>query len=433
NNEVTPSSEVAGITYFVKAIDTTGNWFSNDTTSFSIIVNGVYSLTMDGVFLGYKLEGTAITGVVEAENGSFVDKLVYTGLEGVTETFGSAYNFQMPASNVTITSQKSTIGSTLFVTADGAGDRNGYSWNNAADALQLQTMLNTTGVTEVRVAGGVYEFTATINVPKGIKIVGSWDITTDSQKMADGAINSWDFASVTTFKSSAAITLTLNQISACDAIYFIESNRAINTARSDNSCKFEITRCLFTGNQANGSLVYIAGSSNNTMIISECGFIKNSATSIIEYGNVNVNLKNSRFTNNITTAQLLTGSAQKGYAVEQCIFNENQAGIALLGNTTISIPAEKNISSSTFYANTAPYIIAATTGSVVNCVAFNNTVSTSIISSGLTVTNSAYIGASDNNNIDLTDIVVADLFTNAADGDLSLTANSILINSGSNN
>lgn len=181
-------------TYQVKVwIPADRNFYAAAEQAFTIVVNKIpASITVTD---GTASSATAYPGQMitltanSPEEGKFFE---YWSSENVTvaDSFALTTTFVMPGNDpVSLTASFKEITTTRYVTQNGSGPRSGYSWAHAAPGTELQTMLNTANVDEVRVANGTYtlasgfiETNSTFSVPADKTLSGGWNPVTNAQE-----------------------------------------------------------------------------------------------------------------------------------------------------------------------------------------------------------------------------------------------------------
>ncbi|MGL4853809.1 MAG: choice-of-anchor Q domain-containing protein, partial [Lentisphaeria bacterium] len=358
---VNPSSSVAK-TYYVQAVDEDDHWIASSKEEIRVVssLNGFY--INDKLIACYE-KGRTITNIVNPESGKFIESLSYTGLDNKSSTFGGKYSFTMPNNDVKITVNELDITPIRYVSVDGSGDKNGYSWNNAAaGAAGLGTALTAAAVagskiTEIRVAGGNYPISATLTIPAEVTLSGGWNSVDGSRPQAENS-RPWEFTSQTNItgdnlsfswtwsnsawkvsggsgRSSFANLATINGI--VDGIVFSDvlfdnPNPVVGITVTGGTLKNSIATRIYRGgsstaNDAPASLLVNGSSSQiiDSYFGGNVNIRSHSAASIVRITSLasNTLIKGCTFNQNQTAAGGVCKVEAEGITFDDCIFTNN--------------------------------------------------------------------------------------------------------------
>ncbi|MGL4853799.1 MAG: choice-of-anchor Q domain-containing protein, partial [Lentisphaeria bacterium] len=498
------STATASGPYYVRAEYKDNNYVSANSTQFEILSNGNSVTINNGTPVLYQA-GATVTGTIEPSAANkFIEKLTYTGLDGITETLGGSYSFTMPRENVTITSTEADITSVRYVSVDGSGDKNGYNWNHAAaGAAGLGTALADTTATEVWVAKGTYSSTTATNaftIPSGVKVYGGFagsetsinDRAITGEVPASGAKIFTNETILT--KGSQANTRIVNMVAGTagnltilDGVSVTGGANAATGAGINTGNHIKISNCLIYGNKVSanynsldayggagiyadganitiensvvknnestgthGSAIYIR-QGGGTAKISSCEIYKNTSArhgpvlirggAVIEDTKIYANtVTGTGGSNNSASRMSAIGFADGSSTMRNCLIYGNSIANVSGGAVCVASVTVVNIINCSIVKNTAGgsnggglFVVSGHEAKVklTNTALFENS-NAQIVNLPTDITNSAYVGATGDTNVDLTNVTATDLFKDAAAGDFSLVANSILINSGLN-
>lgn len=283
--------------------------------------------------IALSLDSTSYFGPLWVPNEDFpgIDK--GTLIDGLPTT-DFAGNVRISGRGIDIGVYESVIvpkpdGDVFYVDKDATGRMNGSSWVNAF--LDIQTAINAAklyndenGVqTQIWVAAGTYELTATISLQSGVSIYGGFDKT--EKGIGDRKVNSldpWDYANPTILKGNKT----------CQIINSIEpaNDKALTEATYVNGF-------TLTGGYANGSGDYYtcggAAHLKQNMFVQNCVITgneaKNQGGGVSLRGDANLcGLENCLIEHNVATGAgggvSLFGNSSKNY-VRNCVIRNNES------------------------------------------------------------------------------------------------------------
>lgn len=261
---------------------------------------------------------------------------------------------------------------TIYVTQDGAGDKSGGSWGNAAPGTQLQSKINGAAIgSQIWVAAGTYKPTTDNNrdsyflLRDGVAIYGGFagNETLLSQRPAitfsqhptavlsgdignpgDNSDNSYHVI-ISVRNSNAAVLdgFTIRDGNANGSGVILVSGHQVyrpeGSGLYNQSSSPTISNCTFTSNSTfSGSAIY---NTNSSPVITNCGFISNKGLAVMCIDGSSAVVTNCLFASNFTDNGATSGLFASGSSptVTNCTFSANSAlngaGIGFSGSNSV--------------------------------------------------------------------------------------------------
>lgn len=323
-------------------------------------------------------------------------------------------------------------------TSEAISNRMATLVNLATEGKTFNEWLSGAGLangTDVWVAAGTYEFSASCSLPAGIKLYGSFAGTekyTTHRKLTSSNAAAWDWKTKTVFDANNSCQFFSNNTnSTIDGITFQNANFTSNAGcfRSGNNSKVQY--CQFLNNIATG-LGGAVQVYNAVVVVTGCYFEGNSANqggALYANSTSAVTVDGCMFVGNTASN---TGSAVHvqstgTYTVQNCVFDGNTTKQALNVANTATATVVHNT-----FVNNANGALTITNGTVTNNVFWG----TGAINAGsATLDYNAMAGSRkgdnavllSNDNSGSTDGVCYPWFTDPANHDYTLQAASTLI------
>lgn len=245
-----------------------------------------------------------------------------------------------------------SMAETYYVTPEGAGEKNGSSWENAfgVEELIAQAKVNNNGDV-YNFAGGVYKPSKIINFKgaTGFTLNGNADgertifsgDSDDNNRANNGDASILVQANATTAHGNATNPIVINNIDfTCVYTNTTDQNAVVGALYIDNSGSVIINHCNFYNNYANGNRGGAATFiKRSTVLFSNCVFRNNQAA----YRGGAVRL----------TSDNLSDKIKGYYTFDQCLFSNNKVYSSYGGAIYVQRASQLNIINSTMYGNTA--------------------------------------------------------------------------------
>ncbi|MGL4854365.1 MAG: choice-of-anchor Q domain-containing protein, partial [Lentisphaeria bacterium] len=234
----------------------------------------------------------------------------------INDRFASETTFVMIASDIMITAEMFADNGIRYISELGAGTKTGINWENAAAISQLENILTSENLTEVRIAGGTYNV-SNIQLPASIRISGSWNIANNNRPLKENAIATYDFANPTIFDGqqtaagSSVIGVTfgigtsLENGTIFDGIELTRYHIPVNAGGKYTTIK----NCIISGTRKNGNSASGINFTNNTsMLMQNCQIIDNHYTGAYEALFTFRGAENGKIVNTIFEKNAMTGN-----------------------------------------------------------------------------------------------------------------------------
>lgn len=245
-----------------------------------------------------------------------------------------------------------SMAETYYVTPEGAGEKNGSSWENAFGVEELITQAANNANGDVyNFAGGVYKPSKKINFKgaTGFTLNGNVDgertifsgDSDDNNRANNGDASILVQANATTAHGNTTNPIVISNIDfTCVYTNTTDENAVVGALYIDNSGSVIVDHCNFYNNYANGNrggaaaFIY-----RSTVLFTNCVFRNNQAA----YRGGAVRLSSENRSDRI-----------KGYyTFDQCLFSNNKVYSNYGGAIYVQRASQLNIINSTMYGNTA--------------------------------------------------------------------------------
>ena len=264
-----------------------------------------------------------------------------------------------------------------YVTVSGGGTQDGSSWTNAFSAASLDHAIelcsNDVTKDEVRVAKGLYTRTETLILPKGVKLTGGWDTSSESREIDAMMANPMTESSATILSRDASLPLAAKFSIVTGGIEAASDDTLLDgftvtggtgTKRTDydydgggmynSGSSPAVANCTFIKNVVTGLGGAMENVGYSSTAVTNCSFRENSANQGGGMDNRNYGsptVTNCTFSKNLASIAGGIHNYNSSSVITNCTFSEND--VTLLGGGIANYLGTPVIKNCTFTGNTA--------------------------------------------------------------------------------